>query len=95
MLEYAKNLRDYSERCDRDSFLNDALLQNAAGMCFINLGEFQNRLPEEFKLQQSGIPWAKIRGLRNIMAHDYVSVDWNLIWEVMQDGIPQLINDYE
>jgi uncharacterized protein with HEPN domain len=95
MLEYARRLRDYSEKYSRESFLNDSLIQDAAGMCLINLGEFRSRLPDEYKKRHSGIPRAKIRGLRNIITHDYERVDWRRIWEIIQDGIPKLITELE
>ncbi|MCL1816040.1 MAG: DUF86 domain-containing protein [Clostridiales bacterium] len=95
MLDYARKLLEYTKKYDRDSFIEDSLIQHAVGMCLINIGELQNRLPDEFKERNTSIPWSKIRGLRNILTHDYFSVDWITIWEVIQDGIPNLVTELE
>ena len=95
MLDFARKLLEYTEKHDRDSFLIDSLVQNAAGMCLINIGEFQNRLPDEFKDRNSSTPWSMIRGLRNILTHDYANVDWETIWDIIQDEIPSLVIELE
>jgi uncharacterized protein with HEPN domain len=44
--------------------------------------EFQDRDPE--------IPWAKIIGMRHKVVHDYLSVDYDLVWDVVTVNLPQL-----
>jgi len=39
------------------------------------------------RTQESQIPWSKIKGLRNIVAHDYFGVDAEEIWEIINNNI--------
>jgi uncharacterized protein with HEPN domain len=48
------------------------------------------KLSDEFKHKYDEIPWHKMRGIRNIIAHQYGSVDMEIMWEIMMDSIPEL-----
>ena len=68
----------------------NSVYQNAVAMCLLQLGELSNRLSETFKETHREIPWASIRGLRNMVAHEYGSVDPQIIWETVIEDIPVL-----
>jgi uncharacterized protein with HEPN domain len=68
-----------------DELRLDAILMN-----FINLGECDVRLPESFLTTHSEIEWQKIKGLRNIVAHDYWGVDVEMVWQIVQGNLPIL-----
>ena len=46
-------------------------------MCLFQIGEISKMVPEDFKKQHIEIPWAEMRGLRNVEAHDYDNLDDN------------------
>jgi uncharacterized protein with HEPN domain len=69
---------------DRKSF--DAVCMN-----FIIIGEMADRISDEFKLKHSEIEWKNIKGLRNIIAHDYFGVDAEEIWSIIKLHIPALL----
>lgn len=39
------------------------------------LGECARGVPEDFRLSYDGIPWRAIIGMRNVLAHEYGSID--------------------
>lgn len=41
------------------------------------------------------IPWREIVGLRNILVHDYESVDLDILWDVVENELPSLRSDIE
>jgi uncharacterized protein with HEPN domain len=47
------------------------------------LGEAVKRLPDEFRNRHSHLPWKKIAGTRDYIAHGYDSVDYDVIWGVL------------
>ena len=62
--------------------------------CVFNLsqiGELVRHLDRDFIEQHPDIPWAKMRGLRNRIIHDYEGVNLMLVWEIIKYDIPTLI----
>lgn len=78
-----------------EKFVSDFGYQMACGMCIIQIGELTTRLTEDFKNQNLEIAWTKIKGLRNIYAHDYESVNLKMIWEILTEDIPKLKEDLQ
>ena len=69
----------------------DTLHFNAAVMNIQQIGELAKRLSPEFVLRtQDEIPWSDIRGMRNIIAHDYGKLSENTVREIELRDIPKL-----
>ena len=81
---------DVTRRYTREQFLADVIAQRAAAMTIINIGELTTVLPEDFRLATPHIPWRKIKGLRNIVAHKYEIIDFEDVWETAVKSIPEL-----
>lgn len=54
------------------------------------IGEAANKISKEIQLKHSAIPWKEVIGTRHILVHDYNTVDFNLLWEIIQKEIPSL-----
>ena len=61
----------------KDSKTIDAVIRN-----FEIIGEAANRLSDEFKDQHSSIDWYRIRGFRNRIVHDYMGIDYGIVWDI-------------
>ena len=59
------------------------------------LGEAARAIPTEIREKYSEIPWNKIQGIRNILIHEYYRLDEEIIWQTVQEDIPNLINMLE
>lgn len=60
------------------------------------LGEASRGVSPELKEEMADIPWTRIGGLRNFLAHEYFSVEANIVWNVVEKELPVLkkqIND--
>ena len=75
---------------DADAFFADEKTFDAVLMNFIVISEAVARLPEELREQAAHIPWPKIKGLRNIVAHNYFGVDAEEVWQIIKDYLPEL-----
>lgn len=75
--EFHENQRDF-----------DAVMMN-----FIVIGEMVSRLSETFIDRNTHVDWFKIRGFRNIVAHNYFGVDAEEVWQIVQIHIPKLQSD--
>lgn len=75
---------------DATAFYEDEKTFDAVLMNFIIIGEAVSRLSEEFKNKHGHIPWIKIKGFRNIVAHDYFGVDAEEVWQIIIGSIIEL-----
>ena len=62
----------------------DAIIRN-----FEIIGEASKNVPAEIKNKCPEIPWKKMYGLRNLIAHEYFGIDYEMIWEISKNNLPQ------
>jgi len=75
-----------------DEFNNDYRNFDATMMNFVVIGEMVEKLSEDFKRKYNSIEWIKIKGFRNIVAHDYFGIDAEEVWQLVKNKIPDLKN---
>ena len=71
----------------RERFDNSTTYQNAISMCILQIGELVGHLSDDFRENNTEIPWHKIRGMRNYVAHEYGSIDLDVVWYVATNSI--------
>lgn len=54
------------------------------------IGEACNRISRGFKAKHPEIKWKEINGFRNISIHEYFGVDYQIVWEIAQNDLPFL-----
>lgn len=62
---------------------------------FLILGEAAARLPDDFKEARENIPWHQLVGMRNLLIHDYIAVDVDIVWQTAVADIPGLLAELE
>jgi uncharacterized protein with HEPN domain len=55
------------------------------------IGEAAARLPDDWKQRQPEVPWRKIVGLRNLLAHGYWVIDADELWDVAHNKMPEFV----
>lgn len=92
IIQYGNEIEHILEKhCfDREDFNENTEFQFAIGMCIIQIGELVTRLDKDFIQKHVGIPWRQIKGMRNIYAHDYDTIDYDMVWETVTKEIPEL-----
>ena len=73
-----------------DELASNRLYRKAIVMSILNIGELTKHLPDDFKSENSDIPWKQITGMRDIAAHGYGEMDDDIIWDVVKHSIPEL-----
>ena len=81
--EYTKNVT--YEKFTKNSMIEDAVLRNLE-----IIGEAVKKIPSEIRKKYPEIEWKKIAGLRDILIHDYSSVDLRIVWDIVETKIPEL-----
>jgi uncharacterized protein with HEPN domain len=59
------------------------------------IGEAANRVPDENRAEYPQLPWLQMIGLRNRLIHGYDSVDFDILWVIIQKDLPDLIGQLE
>jgi uncharacterized protein with HEPN domain len=55
------------------------------------VGEAARHVPDEVTRQYPDIPWDKMRGIRNVLAHEYFGLDMTIVWQTLKDDLPPLV----
>ena len=92
ILDSCNKILQYTDGMSFEEFLKDSKTIDAVTRNFEIIGEAANRLPEEFKEKYSSIDWHRIRGFRNRIVHDYMGIDFGIVWEVKNNYLPLLID---
>jgi len=91
MLDSIEKIKQYSVPfSSADEFYNATQAFDASLMNFIILGEMVERLSDELiNATDNEISWYKIKGFRNVLAHDYFGVDAEEVWQIIHNSLPE------
>lgn len=90
MLEAIDLVERYSKGLDFEKFSSDVEKQDAIVRRLQIIGEVSNRVSPEIKEQLPEVPWKKMLGMRNIIVHDYMYVDLEKVWNVVEKDLSEL-----
>ncbi|HDR51178.1 MAG TPA: DUF86 domain-containing protein [Mariniphaga anaerophila] len=79
--------KDYNSAED---FYNSQRDFDAAMMNFIVLGESVGKLSDDLINSNQHIDWQKVYGFRNIVAHHYFGINVDIVWQIIQENLPEL-----
>ena len=89
MIECINRVFEYCEGGE-SSFRQSHLIQDAVIRNLQTMAESSQRLSESTKAIASDVPWRAISGFRNIIVHDYLGVDLDMVWQVVSSDLPLL-----
>jgi len=90
ILEAIDRIESYTENLTIDGFSESKLYQDAIVRNLEIIGEAVKRLPKELIKKYPEIEWKKIAGLRDILVHAYFGIDIEIVWDIVQNKIPEL-----
>ena len=92
ILDYCDRIRSIVDRFGNsfETYNTDADYRDAVLMNVFQIGEASNRLSDECKEIMNAVPWHEIYGTRNVIAHGYVKVKNEIIWEIVEKDVPLL-----
>jgi uncharacterized protein with HEPN domain len=88
-----EKIKLYTEGYTFDTFIEDSKTLDAVIRNFEIIGEAANRLPDDFKELHHNINWFRIRGFRNRIVHDYMGIDFHIVWTIIEKDLDRLSED--
>jgi uncharacterized protein with HEPN domain len=79
-----------SQGLEKSDFFKDETLKRAMVRSLEIIGEATKNLPNDFRENYPDVPWKQMAGMRDVLIHDYVGVDYDVVWDVITLQIPKL-----
>jgi uncharacterized protein with HEPN domain len=97
-IEYLKHIRDecsyilsvVTSETTKDYFLSDETLKRAIIRSLEIIGEATKKIPADIKQKWDTIYWKNMAGMRDRLIHDYMGINYSIVWDVIKNKIPEL-----
>lgn len=86
-----RKVQRYSTGMDFTSFKADDRTYDAVIRNLELIGEAVKQLPDEARTKSPTVEWRKIAGMRDVLAHAYFGIDDVILWDVIQNKVPELL----
>ncbi len=98
IIRYCDEINKTHEAFNNDKELffskdNGFIYRNSITMPILQIGELVKSLSEDFKSEYNGMAWKAIAGMRDVFAHHYGSIDYDMTWNTSVEDIP-VLKDY-
>jgi uncharacterized protein with HEPN domain len=90
ILEAIDKISTYTHEMTFDEFSRDSLTLDAVSRNLGIIGEAAKNIPEDVRSQHDEIPWREILGMRNVLAHGYMTLDMPTIWQTVTEDLPAI-----
>jgi uncharacterized protein with HEPN domain len=91
MLDMSQQALEISNNKNKEEYDNDITLRLALTHLVQVIGEAAQRVSNPFRDAHPEVPWREIIGMRHRIVHDYLNVDEEVVWQVVQDDLPPLV----
>ena len=99
-LEYLKHIRDEcsfllsiaGDDFSKNDLTDNEILKRAVVRSLEIIGEASKKIPGDFKAKWKDINWKNMSGMRDRLIHDYMGVNYSIVWDVLKNKIPELYN---
>jgi uncharacterized protein with HEPN domain len=90
LLEAADLVASFASGRTRLDLDLDRQMQSAMLHQLYVIGEAAARISSPLRDRYPSIPWSAVRGFRNYIAHEYFSLDLDIVWQTATDDVPKL-----
>ena len=91
MRECCEKVLRYTRGLTLDQFMGDEKTFDAVVRNLEIIGEAAKHVPREIWHRYPEVAWRKIGDLRNVVAHEYFGIDEEILWDIIQNQVPTLL----
>ena len=92
ILDSGAAIQEFVKGLSFEEFCNDRKTYSAVIREFEIIGEAVGKLTDELKRKYPDVEWQDIRDFRNLLIHEYFGVDLEIVWNIIQDDLPVLMD---
>ena len=91
ILQACEDILDFTKGIiSADEFGNDRRTMLAVIRSLEVIGEAARQMPKAFRDKHASVPWREMTNFRNVIAHEYFGLDFDIVWDVIKNRIPSL-----
>ena len=93
--EAVLRINAYTQDLTFEQFLEDKKTQDAVVRNLEVIGEAVKNISEESKSRFPQIPWKDLAGVRDKLIHHYFGVNFDIVWNIVKQELPELLSQLE
>jgi len=91
IIEAIEKIRTYTAEMSLEAFAADSKAVDAVIRNVEIIGEASRHLPRDICARFPEVPWDEMRGIRNVLIHEYFGIDVEVLWETIKRDLPPLL----
>ena len=91
ILDSIAKIERYTDGMTLDTFSSSDITIDAVVRNLEVIGEAARFIPGEIEAAHPQVPWAVMRGMRNILIHEYFGVSVRILWQTLEHNLPPLV----
>jgi uncharacterized protein with HEPN domain len=90
ILDAMDKIKEFVGTTEYDEFIKDDMKSSAVVKKIEIIGEAMRNIPRDVRARYRNIPWRNIIGMRNKISHGYFIIDYEIVWKVTKEKLPEL-----
>lgn len=90
IFEAAVKIEKFTKNLSFEDFVDNDLVSDAVIKNILVIGEATKNISAEIREKKPHVEWRKMAGMRDMMIHGYFSINYRIVWDVVQNKIPTL-----
>lgn len=86
----ALKIEKFTKGLSFEDFVDNDLISDAVIKNILVIGEAAKNIPDEIRKKNPHIEWRKMAGMRDMVIHGYFSINYRIVWDVVQNKVPTL-----
>lgn len=93
ILDAIQRIEDFVRDITFEEFVQDDKTSSAVLRKLEIIGEATKKIPADTRKSHSQIPWKEMAGMRDKIIHFYFGVDYEIVWKVIQERLPEILQE--